>query len=91
MDAAVRSMMRSAVMTSAASACSCGTSAITSAPRSVPISTRNLCSPSPSSSVSAMSKPAVAFGPVSIDTQKHVPPACPQLTATMNAPSRRDA
>ena len=31
---------------------------------------------SPSSSVSARSKPASAFGPVFIDTQKHVPPAC---------------
>ena len=43
----------------------------------------------PSSSVSARSKPAVALGPVPIETQKQVPPASPQLTATMNAPSRR--
>ena len=28
-------------------------------------------------------------GPVFIETQKQVPPAFPQLTATMNAPSRR--
>ena len=55
------------------------------APRSLPTSTRNSCS-SPSSSVSARSKPAFAFGPVSIETQKQVPPAWPQFTATMNAP-----
>ena len=30
-----------------------------------------------------------AFGPVFIETQKQVPPALPQLTATMKAPSRR--
>ena len=30
-------------------------------------------------------------GPVPIETQKQVPPAWPQLTATMNAPSRRAA
>ena len=46
-------------------------------------------SPSSTSSVSARSKPACAFGPVSIETQKQVPPASPQLTATMKAPSRR--
>ncbi len=40
-------------------------------------------------SVSARSKPNVAFGPVSIDTQKQVPPAVPQLIATVNACSRR--
>jgi len=32
---------------------------------------------------------AVALGPVSIETQKQVAAAWPQLTATMNAPSRR--
>ena len=33
----------------------------------------------------------LARGPVFIETQKQVPPALPQLTATMNAPSRRAA
>ena len=44
-----------------------------------------------SSSVRARSKPEVAFGPVRIETQKQVPPACPQLTATMKASCRRIA
>jgi hypothetical protein len=35
-----------------------------------------------------MSKPVFAFGPVFIDEQKQVPPARPQLTATMKVPSR---
>ena len=44
-----------------------------------------------SSSVSARSKPESAFGPVPIETQKQVPPACAQLTATMKASCRRIA
>ena len=43
-------------------------------------------------SVSARSKPASTFGPASIETQKQVPPALPQLSATRRRPfaSRRD-
>ena len=41
-----------------------------------------------SRSARGRSRPS-AFGPVSIETQKQVPPALPQLTATMKAPSRR--
>ena len=33
----------------------------------------------------------VARGPVPIETQKHVPPACQQLSATMNTFARRAA
>ena len=44
-----------------------------------------------STSVSARSKSLVAFGPVCIDVQKHVPPAWPQLMATTKAGSRRAA
>ena len=43
------------------------------------------------SSVSARSNPDSAFGPVFIETQKQVPPACPQFTATMKALRRRIA
>ena len=42
-------------------------------------------------SVSAMSYPNVARGPVSIETQKHVPPAWWQLSATTKTRSRRAA
>ena len=87
--AAAFSIARSAASSSAASASRCVSSASTSAPRSLPTSTTKLWRPSSSTSVSARSKPAVAFGPVSIETQKQVAAAWPQLTATMNAPSRR--
>ena len=42
-------------------------------------------------SVSAISKPPLARGPVPIDVQKQVAAARPQLTATMKARSRRAA
>lgn len=45
--------------------------------------------PSSSTWVSARSYPKVAFGPVSIETQKHVPPASVQLTARTNTSRRR--
>ena len=67
-----------------------GASAARPAPRrrARSVSARSRCSPS-RISVSAMSKPDSARGPVPIETQKHVPPGSKQLTATTNAPSRR--
>ena len=88
---AARSAAASGAPVSASVASRLGSSARTSAPSSLPTSTVKRC-PSPSStSVSARSKPWVHRGPVPIDTQKQVPPAWPQLTATTNAPRRRAA
>ncbi len=56
-----------------------------SRPRSVATSTRNVSG----SSVSARSKPLVAFGPVFMLVQKQVAAAWRQFTAMMKAGSRR--
>ena len=76
-------------MASASLAASESIAARSSAPASLPTSTRNRWPPSSSSSVRARSKPPRAFGPVSIETQKQVFPAFEQLTATMKASRRR--
>ena len=71
--------------------------AVTRLARGVPAGSFSACSTSMPSmrgmfwSVSTRSKPRVTFGPASIETQKQVPPALPQLSATRNAPSRRAA
>ena len=88
-DARARSAAASGARRSSPSASRCSSAASTSAPRSLPTSTTKRWPSSSSSSVSARSKPAVTRGPVSIEAQKHVPPARPQLTATKKASRRR--
>ena len=71
-----------------------GSSASTSAPRSVPTSATNRCGPpAPSgpgaSSVSTRSYPDAGLGEPPVETQKQVPAGSAQATATRNAPARR--
>ena len=66
-----------------------GISSINLVPFSLPGSAIKKCPSSFITSVKAISKPPFAFGPVFIETQKQVPPACVQFTATIKTFSRR--